>query len=160
MDLFKLEPGLAIWTWISFAILFFILARYVVPMILKNLQEREDYIRSSVDKTAEVEARLREIEGERSEILKKAGTEADNLLLETRKRAEELRKTLTDEARGEAQKILAQAREQADRERQAMLEQLQDDLADFVCEASERVVRFSFTGDRERELTREMVREL
>jgi len=160
MDLFKLEPGLAIWTWITFGILFFLLAKYVIPMILKNLQDREEYISSSVDRTAQVEARLKEIEGERSEILKKAESEADALLLETRKNGEELKKSLADQARKEAAAILEQAREQASRERQAMLELLQDDLADFVCEASEKVVGFAFTGDREKEFTRDLVREL
>nr|WP_319777036.1 F0F1 ATP synthase subunit B [uncultured Sphaerochaeta sp.] len=160
MDLFKLEPGLAIWTWITFAILFFILAKFVIPAILKNLQEREDYISSSVDKTAKVEARLKEIEEERAEILEKAGKEADDLLLETRKQADELKRTLTGQAQAEAQEILAQARDQAGRERQAVMEQLQDDLADFVCDASEKVAGFSFVGDREKELTRELVKEL
>jgi F-type H+-transporting ATPase subunit b len=160
MDLFKLEPGLAIWTWITFGILFLLLAKYVIPMILKNLQDREEYIRSSVDKTAEIEARLKEIEGERSEILNKAEAEADQLLLKTRKNAEELKKSLADRARVEAREILEQAREQASRERQAMLEQLQDDLADFVCDASERVVGFAFAGDREKEFTRDLVSEL
>ena len=158
MDLFRLEPGLAIWTWITFGILFFILAKFVIPAVLKNLQEREDYIRSSVDKTAAVEERLKEIEGERADILKKAESEADKLLLETRKNADELKRSLAEEARGEARKILDQAREQADRERQAVIEQLQEKLADFVCEASEKVAGFSFAGEKERELTRNWLR--
>jgi F-type H+-transporting ATPase subunit b len=160
MDLFKLEPGLAIWTWITFGILFFILAKYVLPAIMNNLQEREDYIRSSVDKTAEAEKRLSEIENERQDVLNAAEAEADKLLSQVRQDAERLRVQLTDNAEKEARTIIEQAREQADREREAMLKELQSELADFVCTASEKVIGFSFVGEKERDLSRELVKEL
>jgi len=160
MDLFKLEPGLAIWTWITFGILLAILAKYVIPGIMKNLQEREDYIHSSVDKTAEVEKRLESIKNEREEILKAAEAEADKLLLKIRKEAEELRVKLAANAEKEAQTIIEQAHEQAERERHAMLVEMRSELADLICSASEKVVGFSFTGEKEQELTRELVKEL
>jgi F-type H+-transporting ATPase subunit b len=160
MDLFKLDPGLSIWTWITFGLLFFILAKFVIPNIVKNLQERENYIHSSVDKTAELEKRLSEMETERSELLKKAGEEADLLIKKTRQDAEELRKRLAAEAESEAREILLQARTQTEAERQAMLEAMKDDLAGLICEASEKVVGQTFTGSREKELARELVKEL
>ena len=160
MDLFKLEPGLAIWTWISFGLLFFIMAKFIVPAILKNLETREDYIRSAVDKTAEVEKRLREIESERSVILKNAEKEADELLLRVRKDAELLHRKLTEQAEADAREIMEQSRETAVLERQAALKQLQQDLADFVCDASEKVVGLSFITEREREFTARLVKEL
>ncbi|MDC7127249.1 MAG: ATP synthase F0 subunit B [Spirochaetales bacterium] len=160
MDLFKLEPGLAIWTWITFGILFFILARYVIPAILKNLQEREDYIHSSVDKTAEVEKRLKDMESERDEILKKAEVKADEMLLRIRQEGEELRQKLAKQAEKEASEILNQARIQAEQERGAMLESLKGELADIICSATEEVVGMTVVGEKEREISRELVNKL
>jgi len=160
MDLFKLEPGLAIWTWISFGILFFIMAKFVIPSILKNLQNREDYIHSAVDKTAEIEKRLQQINKERKDILKQAEKEADQLLIQVRQDAEELRKNLTEKAEQEAKDLVNEGREKAELERQKILKELQDDLAQFVCDASEKVVGYSFISEREREFTQELVKEL
>ncbi len=160
MDLFKLEPGLAVWTWITFGILFFILARYVIPVMLKNLQEREDYIRSSVDKTAEVEKRLASMRSEREELLKETEAEADRILLKIRREGDELRKRLADQAELEARAIMEQARIQAEQEKKAMVESLRAELADFVCSATEEVVGFSFAGEKERDLSRRLVSKL
>ena len=160
MDLFKLDPGLSIWTWITFGLLFFILAKFVIPNIVKNLRDREDYIHSAVDKTAELEKRLGLLESERGEILKKAGEEADRLLSKTRQDAEELRRKLASQAEDEAQAIIRQARERAESERRAMLETMKDDLAGIICGASEKVIGQALTGGREKELARELVKEL
>ena len=95
MELFKLEPGLAVWTWITFGILFVILWKLVLPVLLKNLQSREEYIASAVDNAEKVEARLQEINTERAEIIKKAENEADSILHRTRDEAEQLRIVIT-----------------------------------------------------------------
>ena len=160
MALFSLDPGLVVWTWITFGILFAVLAKFVVPGILKNLQDREDYIHSSVDKTAEIETRLQKMNGERDEIIKKAEKEADNLLMEIRQQAEELRKKLAADAEAEAQEIIRMTREQLETERKAMIESLQEELIELICNTSETLVGTAFVSDKEKELTRELVKRI
>ncbi len=160
MELFKLEPGLAVWTWITFGILFVILWKLVLPVLLKNLQSREEYIASAVDNAEKVEARLQEINTERAEIIKKAENEADSILHRTRDEAEQLRIRLTKKAEDEAAGILEQARKNAAAEREAAYQSLQEEIADFICDASEKVVGMAFITDRERKWTRETVKTL
>ena len=160
MELFKLEPGLALWTWISFGILFFILWKFILPVMLKNIQNREDYISSGIENAEKIETRLQEINSERESVLKKASDEADEILHRTRAEAEELRLKLNRQAEEEAAGILAQARKAAAAEREAALQALQDELADFICDASEKVVGMKFVTDKERDWTRETVKSL
>ena len=160
MELFKLEPGLAIWTWISFGILFFILWKFVLPVILKNLEDREGYIASAVDNAEKIDSRLREIDAEREEIIRKANIEADGVIQRTREEAEQLRLKLTKQAEDEAAGILEQARKNAAAEREAVFQALQDDLADLVCDASEKVVGTAFVTDSERSWIKEAVETL
>ncbi len=157
MDLFKLEPGLAIWTWISFGLLLIILAKFVIPSILKNLQEREDYIHSSVDKTAEIEKRLSAIESERDAKIEDAGAQADKILLQVRSEAEELKKKLTAQAEKEAEELIEQARKQLESERRALIEAMRQEITDFVVETSEKVVGSAFVGDKEKAFTKDLV---
>ena len=160
MALFSLDPGLMVWTWITFALLFFVLTKFVVPGILKNLQDREDYIHSSVDKTAEIEKRLEKMNGERDELIKNAGREADRLLKETRQQAEELRKKLAAEAEEEAREIIQMSRKQMEAERRAMMAAMQDELVELICGTSEKLVGTAFVGKKEEELTRELVKRI
>ncbi len=160
MELFTLDPGLAIWTWISFGILFAILWKFVFPPLMKNLKSREQVIAKSVDDAAAIEKRLHEIEEERKEILKKADSEADRILRQTRKDAEVLKNQLLKHAEKEADRVIVLARNKAAAEREALLEALQEELADFVCDASEKVIGKSFISEKERQWTRELVKEL
>ncbi len=160
MELFKLDPGLAVWTWIAFGALFYVLWKFVIPPLMKNIKTREKTIAKSVDDAAVIEKRLVEIEEERQNILKKAGAEADRILHQTRKDAEVLKKKLLEKAEKEADNVIVLARNKAAAEREALLQALQEELADFVCDASEKVIGKSFISEKERQWTREIVKEL
>ena len=160
MELFAIEPGLAIWTWISFGLLFFILWKLVLPPIVKGLKEREKSIAGAVDNAREIEERLEGIKKEEAAILDKARVQADKMLGDTRKEADLLKKRLIDKAEEEASDIVAKARIRAAEEREVLLQALQEELADFVCEASEKVTGVSFTSDKDREMVRELAKEL
>jgi len=127
---------------------------------MANLKNREKTIAKSIDDAAAIKKRLEEIESERGELLKKANAEADSLLLKTRTEAEELKKRLLEKAEMEAKVVLEQAGKKAAAEREALIRAMQDDLADFVCDASEKVIGSAFITEKEREFTRELVKEL
>jgi F-type H+-transporting ATPase subunit b len=160
MELFTLDPGLVIWTWVSFGILFFILSKFVFPPLMENLKNREKTIAKSIDDAAAIEKRLEEIEIEREELLKETNARADELLMKTRSDAEQLKQSLLEKAEKEASAVLEQARKKAVAEREALLRAMQDELADLVCDASEKVIGKAFIGEKEREYSRELVKEL
>ena len=160
MELFTLDPGLAIWTWIAFGILFLILWKFVFPALLDNIKNREHLIAQSVDDATEIQKRLERINTEHAGILKKARKEADDILRNTRKEAEVLKKKLLEKAELETEEIIAQAREKIAAEREALLQSLQEELADFVCDTSERIIGTSFTSEKDREWARELAKTL
>ena len=160
MELFSLDPGLAIWTWISFGILFFILSRYVFPVLMGNLREREKKIARSVDNADRIQQRLAEIDLEYEKTIADARKEADDMLVQTRQEVEELRQKLLVKAEEEARDIVEQTRHKMEEERQIMLQNLQQEIARFVCDTSERVIGTSFTSDRDRDWARELVKTL
>lgn len=160
MNLFTIDPGLGIWTWVSFGIMFAIMAKFILPMILRNMQNRETLIHTAVDKAQEIERRLAALEEERQSVLRQANQEADELLRRTRLQAEQLQRELAAKAEAEAQAILVQGRQRLQEERAAALETLQEELADFVCASAEKVVGTSFTSTQDRAWAREMARSL
>ncbi len=160
MELFKLEPGLAIWTWITFGLLFFLLWKFLMPVLIKNIRDREEYLSSAVDNAREIEKRLQKIASEKEEILKAADKEADEILHRIRLEGETLRKELTKKAEAEAASLIEQARQAAAAEREAAMQELQKELAAFICDAAEQLVGMSVVGDKERAWTEETVKNL
>jgi F-type H+-transporting ATPase subunit b len=160
VDLFSLDPGLAIWTWVSFAILCGILTKWVFPALLKNLKDRETLIARSVDDAQQIDARLKAIEQERIEILRKAQSDAESLLQKVREDADVLKHTLQEEAEREAAAIVAQGKARMVEERQALIEALREELAEFVLTCAGTVVGSTLSGAREREWSRDLVKRL
>ncbi len=160
MELFAIEPGLAIWTWLSFGLLFFILWKFLLPSLLKSIRDREKTIAGAVDNAREIQERLDEIKKEEAEILVKARTQADKVLSDTRKEAEVLKSRLLAKAEEEAEAIVSRAKIKAVEEREVLLQALQEELADFVCDASEKVTGVSFTSEKDRKMVKEMAQTL
>ena len=160
MDLFKLDPGLAIWTWVSFAILFFLLSRFLFPSLMKSIKDRERLIANSVDQAIQIEERLAAIQLEREQIIKQAQLEASEIVRQTRADAENLRQNLVSKAEAEAQAVIDQSRLKLVEERQLMVNSLRQELAVFVCDSAEKIVGSSFVGESDRKWSREMADQL
>ena len=160
MELFKIEPGLFIWTWISFGLLLLILSKFVFPALLGGVKERERKIAESMDKADEIERRLSKIEKEREEVVSDAKKKADEILRDVRREAGELKDKLAAKAAEDAERILEDARRKIDAERETMVNALRDDLADFVCEASGKLIGSSIAGEKERKMARKLVDEI
>lgn len=160
MALFSLDPGLAIWTWIIFGVLLFLLARYAFPSLLKNIRDREESIARSVDNAAEIERRLAGIGKEHDEVMTRARAEADELLRQVREEGEALRKRLREQAELEAHELLEQARHMINDERAEAVESLRRELAGFVVDTSERIIGRSFTTNDDREWARELTKSI
>jgi F-type H+-transporting ATPase subunit b len=146
MELFKIDPGLAIWTWISFGILFLLLSEFAFPTLLKNIRLREESIARSVDNAALIEQRLSDIEKEKSEILKQSQAEADEILRRTRADAEVVRQRLIEKAENEACEIIERAKKKMEEERESVIASMRHELADFVCTTSAKIIGRTFTS--------------
>jgi F-type H+-transporting ATPase subunit b len=160
MDLFKLDPGLAIWTWIIFGVLFFLLWKYALPPLIRSIRDREERIALSVDKAARIERRLAEIEQEHAEMTRKARAEADDVLRRTRQEAETVRERLLQKAEKDAQEILQRVHGEIAEERAAAVEGLRQEVAGLVLEAAEQLVGRSFDSREDRKRAEELAETL
>ena len=74
--LVQLDPGLYVWTILTFLLLFFLLAKFAWKPLLKALSEREEKIRSSLEKADEAQQKLERLSAEGEKIIGKARAEA------------------------------------------------------------------------------------
>ena len=84
MKLLTPEFGLLLWTLLAFLVVFFILAKYAWPPIIKGLRERENSISSSLETAERVKAEMAQLKSENETLLARAREERAQLLKEAR----------------------------------------------------------------------------
>ncbi len=158
MELFQLDPGLALWTWVVFGVTFFILQKFAFPQILENIRDREMMISKAVHKAEQIEKRLSEIEKERDDILREAQRQANEILQQSRLHAESLKKDILKKAEEEAKAVLNEAKVKIDAERAVMFGSLKSEIADLVCDTSEKLIGQSFVEEKDRQWVKELIK--
>jgi ATP synthase F0 subunit b len=98
----------------AFAVVVYVLWRYVKPLVLKMVRDRQDAIQQQVDASEEASGRLQE-----------ARRRFEHAEAEARKEVAKIR----DDARADATKISEELREQADREVERIRQRGQEQLA-------------------------------
>ena len=100
MDLVSPNPGLILWTAITFLILLFILRKYAWKPILQAVTDRENSIESALLKADAVREEMARLTNENENLLKQARAERDAIISEGTK----VKNHIISEAKEAAQK--------------------------------------------------------
>jgi F-type H+-transporting ATPase subunit b len=136
----ELNPGLIIWTVITFAILLVLLRLTAWKPILSALEKREEEIRSSLEKAAKAKEDAERILEENKKNLDRAGEEVQKILKEGRTLAEKMRQDISDKANKESRRIIEHARYQIEREKQEALKELRSEVAYLAIQAASKIL--------------------
>ena len=158
--LLQFEPGLMIWTVVTFLVTFVALRLIAWKPILSVLDEREGRIRESLQKAEQAKA-----EAERAIAENKANMEASlrrsqELVAEARQEAERVRTQAREEARDEARKIMEEGRRQLEVERRAAIADIRNEAAGLAIRAAEQLLKKNLGEDENRQLVQEFLDQL
>ncbi len=139
--MFELEPGLMIWTVISFVLLLFLLKRFAYKPLLDVLEKREKDIRSSIEEAQKTRKEAGELFENYKKQLDAAQAEVKNIIDEGRAIAENVKKEILDKASEEANQVLKQTKEQIEREKERAIIELQGRVADLSVMIASKVIQ-------------------
>ena len=114
------NTNLIVWEVITFAILLFLLYRYVYPPIREQIEKRQSQIEQAIDEAQKTRAEAKELLEEYRRQIEEARGEGRRILDESRKQAEAQRTRTKNEAREEGDRIIQRAREEIQRERETL----------------------------------------
>lgn len=145
---------------ITFLVLLFIIAKYVVPPVRKAMNERQAHITQSLEvieqaKTAEEETRTRT-----EAMLEEARREARARIDHATRMGEQLREEARRRGEEEAERAMARAQTEIDRASQRASEELRQHLAELVVAASEHVIGREMGTEVQRNLVDEVIGEV
>ena len=147
MELFKPEFGLVFWMFIAFLCLYFILAKWAWPFIIKSMEERADMIDKGVAYAQEAKSQLDNAKAEADKLLAEARTKQNEMLRD----AERMRNQLIDDAKEdaavEAKKVRDAAQISLEQARKEAEEQLRTEVGDLALQIAEKVIRRNIADD-------------
>ena len=153
----SIEPGLLIWTIITFVILLIVLRKVAWTPLLSALEQRESTIRNSLDEAQRVRQESEQLLAENRRILANANRESARILEQGREEAERLRTSITEQAHTEAQRMIDEARREIVRERQLAVQELKRTAADLALVAAGKLLRTAVTDEAHRRLVTEAI---
>jgi F-type H+-transporting ATPase subunit b len=156
----QINPGLTLWTALTFLLLLFVLWRFAWGPIVKMLDEREGSIRDAIDSAKTERAEAEKLLAEQKAALATAQREAAELAARNQKDVEALRQELTAKARKEADDLVANARRQIGEEKAKAVAELKGMVADLAIEAATRLVKSSLDEKTQRQLVEEYLKQL
>jgi F-type H+-transporting ATPase subunit b len=145
------DPGLFIWTIVTFLVLLTLLAKFAWGPLLAALESRQALIRKSLDDAAQAKTDLERLNVEAAQIIQQARVDADGIIAQSRVDGDRLREELRTKARSEADHIVKNAERQIQLETNRALEQLRHEAVDLsVMIASKILQRNVSKADNER----------
>ena len=145
------EPGLYIWTILTFFGLLFFLRMLAWKPLLAMLQERQDTIARSLDEAKQARVELERLNVESQRILAQARTEAESIISRTRDDATRFREELKQKAQAEAAGIVKNAEKQIALETSRAVQQIRQEAVELsVAIASKLLQRNVSRADNER----------
>jgi F-type H+-transporting ATPase subunit b len=78
------DPGLFIWTIVTFLVLLTLLAKFAWKPLLQALEHRQEMIQKSLDDAEQAKKELEQVQQESARIVAKARADADAIITNTR----------------------------------------------------------------------------
>jgi F-type H+-transporting ATPase subunit b len=156
----ELNPGLSLWTAITFLVLIWVLWKFAFGPITKMLAERETTIRDAIDSARREREEAEKLLARQKDALLQAQREAAEIAKRNQQEMEAFRAQLTAQARKEADDLVASARKAVAEEKKLAVAQLRAEVADLAVAAAARIVKSSLDEKAQRQLVEEYIRDL
>ncbi len=155
-----LNPGLTLWTAITFLLLIVVLGKFAFGPIVKLLDERERTIREAIEQAKNERAEAERMLAAQKSSLAAAQREAAELAQKSKHEVEAMRQDLTTRARKEAEDLVAAARKQILDEKAKALAELKGQVADLAIDAARRLIQSSLDEKAQRALVEDYIAKL
>jgi F-type H+-transporting ATPase subunit b len=139
--LVQVDPGLFIWTIITFLVLLALLAKFAWRPLLEALEARQNAIRKSLDDAQQAKEELERLHVESAQIIQRARVDAEAIISQSRSDGDRLREELRQKARAEAEHIVKNAERQIQLETSRALEQIRHEAIDLSVMIASKIIQ-------------------
>jgi|TARA_B100001750_G_scaffold51286_2_gene39013 F-type H+-transporting ATPase subunit b len=139
--LVQLDPGLFIWTILTFLLLLTVLAKFAWKPLLKMLKDREEMIRNSLYDAEKAQTELARLNSEGEEIINKARSEAQEILSQGKASAAKMKEDTLNDAKEKAKLITEDAQKQIQVEKEKAIAEIKGEVVNLSLSVAEKLIK-------------------
>lgn len=145
---------------IAFLVIWFLLAKYAWPTIIKTLDDRQAKIQEDLDAAERTRAEVEKEKHEYATRVDQAQREAGEIVAEAKKDAESVRSEVLAKAQKEASGIIAKSHEALEGERRKAMIELSGSVVDLSVEIAGKIIGNDISEDQQRALAEKYLAEV
>ncbi len=154
------DPGLFIWTILTFLVLVALLARFAWRPLLQALERRQAAIAKSLEDAQHARQELERLNRESAQMMQQARVEAEAIVSRGRSDAEVLREELKQKSRTEAAAIVKNAERQIQFETARAVQQIRGEAIDLSVAIASKILRRQVSKEDHEGLLEETLKEV
>ena len=158
--LVQVDPGLYIWTIVTFVVLLLLLAKFAWRPMLEALERRQEAIRKSLDEARQAKQELGRLHEESARILAQARAEADAIISRTRADAVRAGEELKQKARADAENIVKHAEREIQLETSRALQKVRQEAVDISIDIASKIIQRNLSREDNERLIAETLQEI
>lgn len=140
MNLLTPDPGLLFWMVLSFGVVFFLLAKFGFPVIVKAINERKEFIEMSLLSAKQANERLVSIQAEGEKLLAEAKAQQKEIIAGAIQEKQQILLAARDEAQTSADQMIEDARKSIQKEKERALQDVRNEVASLALDIAEKVI--------------------
>lgn len=155
-----INPGLILWTIITFIIVLAILRAKAWKPLLQALTEREERIRTALQHAEDAQAEAQRLLEDNKRQLAKAEEESQRIIKQGRELGDRLKAEIVDKATTSSRAMIELAKDEIQREKEAALIQLRTEVADLAIGVAGKIIDQNLDTAKQRQLAESAIKEL
>ena len=154
------DPGLYIWTILTFLVLVGLLAKFAWRPLLTALEQRQQSIRQSLEDARRAREEVQRVQSDATRILNEARTQAESIIADTRADANRLRDELRQKAQTDAAGLLRNAERQIELDTARALQTIRHEAVELSVTLASKLLQRNLTKDDNERLIEDTLRKL
>jgi F-type H+-transporting ATPase subunit b len=156
----ELNPGLVVWTIVTFIIVLVILRAVAWKPMLGALAAREERIRTSIQQAEHANQEAQRLLEENKHQLAQAEEQSQQIIKQGRDLGERLKAEILEKATASSRQMIDQAKDEINREKEAALMQLRGEVADLTIQAAGKLLDANLDTPKQRQLVDAVIKEI
>jgi len=148
----EINPGLIVWTIITFIILLVILRAMAWKPLLHALSAREEKIRTALQQSEAAQLEAQRLLEENKRQLALAEGQSQQIIKEGREMGERIKAEVVEKANASSRHMIEQAKDEIRREKEAALTELRTEVADLAILAAGKILDANLDTPKQRQL--------
>ena len=154
------DPGLFIWTILTFLVLLTLLAKFAWGPLLQALDSRQEAIRKSLDDAQQAKQELERLQQESAQIIRQARVEAEAIIAQSRSDAERLREEMQAEGEGRGRRHRQERRAADQLETARALQQIRHEAVDLSVMIASKIIQRNLSKEDNERLIDEALKQI